>query len=237
MPVLDTPITTDDTNLKKVLGQKQPAVLLLYDGRREDKPLQDAMKREAKKYAGDLLVIRVDASQNPDTLAKYGGLSLPAVITLTPAFFGRKVKSTAENARPADLRAHIDHLLNDTPLPEAKPAAAAPNEPKSKKPVVVTDATFQREVLKSKVPVLVDFWAVWCGPCQVIAPYVDQVAGQYSGKLKVVKLNVDENRATAQRYNVQSIPTFMVFEGGQPVSRASGASPRVIQDLIAQVLV
>ncbi|MBC7870964.1 MAG: thioredoxin family protein, partial [Chitinophagaceae bacterium] len=120
---------------------------------------------------------------------------MPAVVTLVPGLLGRKIKSKAESIRPADLRAHIDYLLNDTPLPEAKPAPQSEASKAVKKAAHVTDSTFKQEVLKSSKPVLVDFWAAWCGPCQNIAPFVDQMAGQYAGKVKVVKLNVDESKA------------------------------------------
>jgi len=90
----------------------------------------------------------------------------------------------------------------------------------------VTDQTFETEVLKSPVPVLVDFWAAWCGPCRAIAPIVDEIATEYAGKLKVVKLDTDESGDTAQRYQVMSIPTLLLFKGGQPVERVIGAMPK-----------
>ena len=90
----------------------------------------------------------------------------------------------------------------------------------------VTDASFETEVLKSSVPVLVDFWAAWCGPCRVIAPVVDQLAVEYQGKLKVVKVDVDENQDVPMRYRVQSIPTLLLFKGGLEVERLIGAAPK-----------
>ena len=90
----------------------------------------------------------------------------------------------------------------------------------------VTDQTFETEVLKSPVPVLVDFWAAWCGPCRSIAPIVDEIATEYVGKLKVVKLDTDESGETAQRFQVMSIPTLLLFKGGQPVERVIGAMPK-----------
>ena len=235
MPVLDTPITTDDRGLKKVLGQKQPAVLILHDGSK-NKPLDDAVKRIAKKNAGELLVIKVDVSENPNTHAKYDRPDTPAVVTMTPAFFGRNIKSTAEGVRPADVRAHVDHLLNDKPLPAEKPKASAKSGSKDKKAKHVDDKTFGKEVFKSKKPVLVDFWAAWCGPCNNIAPFIDKMADQYGNDVKVVKLNTEQSRRTAQKFGVQSLPTFIMFDEGQPIGRISGANPRAIKQLIEETI-
>ena len=91
----------------------------------------------------------------------------------------------------------------------------------------VTDATFESEVLKSPLPVLVDFWAPWCGPCRAVAPVVDEIASDYNGKLKVLKLNTDENPKTAQSYRISGIPSLMVFKNGQPVEQVVGAVPKV----------
>ena len=86
-----------------------------------------------------------------------------------------------------------------------------------------TDADFAREVLESNVPVLVDFWAPWCGPCRMIAPALDQLAGEYAGKAKVVKVDIDQNQATALRYHVRSIPMLLVFKDGQVQGTQVGA--------------
>ena len=91
----------------------------------------------------------------------------------------------------------------------------------------VSDSDFESQVLKSAEPVVVDFWAEWCGPCRMIAPALEEIAaGALNGKVKIVKLNVDENPQTAAKYGIQSIPTLMIFKDGQMASRQIGAAPK-----------
>ena len=87
----------------------------------------------------------------------------------------------------------------------------------------VTDANFEAEVLKSAAPVLVDYWADWCGPCKMIAPVLDEIAADYAGRIKVAKLNIDENQATPPRYGIRGIPTLMLFKGGEVEATKVGA--------------
>lgn len=94
------------------------------------------------------------------------------------------------------------------------------------KPLDVTDTSFESEVLKAEKPVLVDFWAAWCGPCRMIAPFVKDIASEYEDVLKVTKLDTDANPMTAGRYGVMSIPTLMVFKNGKVVDRIVGAMPK-----------
>jgi thioredoxin 2 len=95
------------------------------------------------------------------------------------------------------------------------------------KPLTVTDATFAADVERSQLPVLVDAWAVWCGPCRMIEPIVDELANEMVGRARIVKLNVDENPMTASRFGLRSIPTLLVIKGGQEVDRILGAQPKM----------
>ena len=90
----------------------------------------------------------------------------------------------------------------------------------------VTEQTFEQEVLKSDKPVIVDFWAEWCGPCHAVAPVLDRIAEERNGQLKVVKVNIDEEQGLAQRFGVASIPTMILFENGAPTAQAIGAQPK-----------
>src|SRR5881227_1959149 len=98
--------------------------------------------------------------------------------------------------------------------------------PVSNMPVTVTDATFSAEVEHSPLPVLLDLWAPWCGPCRMVAPVVEELAKEMAGRVRVAKLNVDENPVTASRFHVQSIPTLLVLKGGREMERIVGAQPK-----------
>lgn len=101
----------------------------------------------------------------------------------------------------------------------------------------VSDQTFESEVIKSSLPVLLDLWAPWCGPCHMVAPIIESLAGKYNGKVKFCRLNVDENPQTAARYRIMSIPTLMFFKGGQVADTVIGAVPeRVLQPKIDALL-
>ena len=103
--------------------------------------------------------------------------------------------------------------------------------------VEVNDATFEQEVLQSDQPVLVDFWAAWCGPCKALSPIVDEVASEYSGKLKVMKMDVDRNQATPMRYGIRGIPALLLFKGGKVADQIVGYVPKdTIDKSIVKVL-
>jgi len=104
--------------------------------------------------------------------------------------------------------------------------------------IIFTDQNFEQEVLQSKIPVVVDFWAPWCGPCRIVSPIIEDLAKEYEGKVKVGKLNVDENNQTASQYNIMSIPSILIFKNGKPVKTMVGAQgkegyKREIEEVLA----
>ena len=101
----------------------------------------------------------------------------------------------------------------------------------------VTDANFESEVLQSEIPTIIDFWAEWCAPCRRIAPIVKELADEYDGKVKVVKMNIDENPGTPGKYGIRSIPTVLAFKGGTVVEQITGARPKSAFDDMVQKLV
>jgi thioredoxin 1 len=231
MPVFDSPITTDDTSLNRVLGQKLPVLLYLYS--RADPALDSAVRQAAKDNAGEILVARIDVSANPSAYARFGRPALPALVTLD----GGNIESRAASIRPGDVEAHADFLTGHGPMPLQSEAESEAKQASGAAPVHVSDASFARDVLGSSIPVLVDFWAPWCGPCHMVAPVLDRIAGAYAGRIRVAKLNVDENPQMAARYGARSIPYLVVFKDGEPAGELIGAHPQAnIERLVNQAL-
>ncbi|MBN2124996.1 MAG: thioredoxin [Deltaproteobacteria bacterium] len=101
----------------------------------------------------------------------------------------------------------------------------------------VTDGSFEEEITKSELPVMVDFWAEWCGPCKMVGPVLEQLAGEYSGKVKIAKMDVDVNRQTPAKYGIRNIPTLIIFKGGEVVQTIIGAHPKsYIEEELKKVL-
>ncbi len=219
MPRFDTPITASDQALDRVLNAGLPVALVIWRDTL-DESLSAAMREIARTDAGRLLVARIDASENPQAAARASG-PLPVLFLFRDGIeVGR-----AQGLSAASFRAHIAHLLGRGPRPNGNGSQPSAHADAPAAPVIVGDATFQREVLESNLPVLVDLWAPWCGPCHMIAPVVEKLARDYAGRLKVAKLNVDENPQTALHYQVQGIPTLLLFKGGRVADRIVGAAP------------
>jgi thioredoxin 1 len=226
MPTFDTPLISNDQSLDRVLAAGVPVVLVFVDVAPAPH-LSAAMNQLAKEHAGDLLVVKINTRENPNAVGGYGIARPPALIT----FKAGQVLAKAESISVTDLEKHVAYLLGKGPRPETPPASSQQSRAYASKPAsdghphTVTDANFEREVIKADRPVLVDFWAPWCGPCRMTEPIIEKIATEMVGRLKVAKVNVDENPFTAQKYGVQSIPTMMIVKNGQIVDRWAGALP------------
>jgi thioredoxin 1 len=218
----DAPIITTDQNIDRVLAAGLPIGFVFLEGD-PPPPLEQAMKHLAKDNAGKLLVVRIPVKDGQAAARRYQVSQFPALVTVCDG----QTLTKAEAIAAPDLEKHVAFLLGQGPRPQ--PARHSANHSTStaagSRPYAVTDATFDQEVLRSSLPVLVDFWAPWCGPCRMVEPILEKLAPELAGRLRVVKLNVDENPATAQRYGVQSIPTMLVVKNGQIAGRWTGALP------------
>ncbi len=234
MPVFDIPITANDASIERVLAQKLPVLLYIFD--RAQSSHQEALERIAKQHAGSLLVVRVNAEENPETHTRLERPALPAVIGITDG----QVKSQSSATQTSEIEAHANYLLGRGPRPterhqetKTQPRTAAGADERQAAgstapgaPIHVSDATFASEVLNSDIPVLVDFWAPWCGPCHMVAPTLDRLAQQYAGRIKIAKLNVDENGRTPSQYQISGIPHLIMFKNGTIAGRLVGAHPQ-----------
>lgn len=227
MPAFDTPIITNDQSLDRVLANSLPVLLILNSGNL-DSTLITTLNEIARSEAGKLLVARVAPAENPVAARRFntnGGL--------VAIGWNNGEKLRLQSPSPTQLRQTAKFLLGRAPAPKQEPV----NSDTVDQPIKVTEATFDQQVLKSKVPVLVDFWAAWCGPCRMIAPSLEKLGREYQGRVKIAKLNVDENPSLAARYGAHSIPLLVMFRDGKPFKQILGAHPEPnIRNLIEQAL-
>jgi thioredoxin 1 len=229
MPIFDTPITTNDASYERVLAQNKPLLMYLYS--RPDEAMDQALNRIASAHAGDLLVVRINAAENPRAYERAGKPTLPAVVSMQNG----EVKSTTASATAGDAEAHANYVLGKGAKPSETAHKASAGA--SGTPIHVSEATFAQEVLQSELPVLVDFWAPWCGPCHMVAPSLEKLAQQYAGRIKIAKVNVDENQSLSMRYQVSGIPQLLMFKNGREAGKLVGAHPLPnIERLIQQTI-
>ena len=223
LKVFDTVIASSDMSLDRVLNAGLPVAMVFYE---KDLPadLRQTMDDLAQQYAGKVLIVSLARTDAPQAASRFGVRQFPALVTVRD----RKAVTSQEGVRPGDLKPHIAHLLGEGPRPASRvdrQASASPSQATGGRPVAVNEADFEREVLRADRPVLVDFWAPWCGPCHMVAPALEALARDQAKALKVAKVNVDENPGLASRYGAMSIPTMIVIKGGREVDRWVGALP------------
>jgi thioredoxin 1 len=221
----DTPITASDLSLEQVMLQAPLPVVAVFWSPQENprQQLNTVLEQTAQDYAGQVLVVKLDVADAPQARTQYTVDSLPQFL-----FFRRsKLVARAKGLPTAEmLRPWVEYLLERGPKPVSKkPPRRDEAPPGTGHPLTVTDADFERVVLGAGVPVLVDFWASWCGPCRMQEPVLEDMAREFAGRALVAKVNVDANPVTAQSYGVMSIPTLILFRNGQAVDRITGAQP------------
>ncbi len=219
----DTPLTTSDQSIDRVLKAGLPVLLVFLSGPAPEN-LAGAMRKLAKEDQGKLLVVQLQAGENPETAQRYQVTRAPSVVTVKNG----SVMSKAEGISAAELQGHAEYLLGKGPKPQAQTqttSGAYTGGNTAREPIAITDSTFEQQVMKSSKPVLVDFWAPWCGPCRMTNPIVEKLAREMPDRLMVAKINVDQNPLVSSRYGVASIPTMMIVKNGRVVDRWAGAVP------------
>jgi thioredoxin 1 len=256
--VIDAPIHTNESNLARVLGTGLPALLVFWS--RNSAPseqLMPALDRLARLYAGRALMVKIDASEEHGLVNRYRISHLPSIVLVK----GDQNQATLVGTiNEQELDDWINYVISGGPRPAISSgpsitlggASAEPASPPRQSgstsqrtagngmpgaPVTLTDATFDQAIRNSRLPVMVDFWAEWCGPCRMVAPIIEQLAHEFAGRAQMGKLNVDENPSVASRYGIMSIPTLLIFRDGQIVDRVVGAQPgQVLRQLLAKHL-
>jgi len=223
--VFDAPIITNDQNIDRLLAVPLPVLILFWKDIIPEQ-VNQSMKQLAAREAGQLIVAKVYTRDNPGVARRF---QIHHSLVLVGLRAGVEI-TRANLPDSSAIEAHAAYLLGRAAQPAPSTTSYANRNAHvhtgtDSRPVSVTDALFEQTVLHSSLPVLVDFWAPWCGPCLAIAPILDRIARHYAGQLRVAKVNVDQNPYYAGLYGVQGIPTLLLVKDGKVVDRVVGALP------------
>lgn len=229
---------TDDT-LDSTLNGDQPVLLLFTNG----EGLRGDFNTAFRKAAGEndqFVFAKLNPQQNPQAATRFEIGSKPVlvawhggeVVVRRSRPWGSDVPSVLETLTERLSADQPDHDNHQEQVTQSKEQSTVINEP-----VHVTDATFEDEVINSDLPVLIDFWAEWCGPCRMVAPILDKLAGEFAGQVKIAKVDVDANPALSQSFQIMSIPNMMAIKNKTIVFNQPGALPEpALRDLIQQLI-
>lgn len=223
LKVFDSVLASSDLSLDRVLNAGLPVAMVFYDHQLPAE-LRQTMDDLARQYAGKALIVSLARADAPQAISRFGVRQFPSLVAVRDG----KAMTSRENLQPSDLKPEIAFLIGEGPRPALRTAyqTSSQTSPSATAgPISVGEAQFEREVLQADRPVLVDFWAPWCGPCRMVAPTLEKLAREQAKALKVAKVNVDENPGLAAKYGAMSIPTMLVIKGGREVDRWVGALP------------
>ena len=234
---MQEPLILTDENLGSVLMTDKPVMILISgEGTRGD------ITTAFKKAAGEpskFIFAHLDPKANPQAAERFGVAGKPLLIGW---YCGDTV---VRRSRPwgSDMTLALEQMqakvaeINPTTAEEEAVAEAPTKAVVDTKPVIVTDQTFQKEVIDYSLPVVVDFWAEWCGPCRMVAPILDKLAKEFAGKIRIAKVDVDQNPGLSQTFRIQSIPTLMMVKNRTIVFSQPGALPEpTLRDLVQQLI-
>lgn len=227
------------SQLEEAIVQGKPLLVWVgADGESPPTDVKKALETASKDFEGQLQVMIASVRDDPEvkTLLEVGKRAVMI------GWHDGAVVSRRQRPWAADVQSFAEQLAALAPQLQAESEESTINGNANKEivdmaPVAVTDATFETEVLQHDLPVLVDFWAEWCGPCRMVAPVLEKLAGEYAGKVRIAKVDVDANPGLAQAFRIMSIPTLMFIKEGKIVGQQAGALPEpVLRDALEQLI-